>query len=62
MKKKERYLGNFKMEYLKLYYKFRAFIRYTKTAFYRPVYQKFLMCPLIKTLRQGFVSKTRPIF
>ena len=62
MKKKKRDLGNFKMEYLKLYYKFRTFIRYTKTAFYRPVYQKFLMCLLIKTLRQGFVSKTRPIF
>ena len=62
MRKKEKDLGNFKMKYLKLYYKFRAFIRYTKTAIYRPVYQKFLMCPLIKTLGQGFVSKMRPIF
>ena len=48
----------FKIEnrYLKHCYEFRAFIRCMKIAFYRPDYQKFLMCPLIKTLGRAFVS------
>ena len=43
--------------YLKLCYKFRAFIRCMKGTFYRPEYQTFLMCPLIIRLVQTFVSK-----
>ena len=52
-------MKNFKIEstYLKLCYKFRAFILCMKAAFYRPDYQKFLMCSLIKRLGQAFVSK-----
>ena len=41
----------------KLCYEFRISIRCIKTAFYRPNYQKFLMCPLIKKLGWAFVSK-----
>ena len=50
----------FKVEsiYLKLFYKLRGFIRCIKTAFYRPNYPKFLMCPFIKRLDRAFVSKT----
>ena len=60
--KKERYLismENFKIEsrYLRLCYAFMAFIRCMKAAFYRPDYQKFLMCPLIKRFGRVFVSK-----
>ena len=49
----------FKIEirYLKLCYKFKVFIRSMKAAFYTPDYQKFLMCPLIKSLGQAFVLK-----
>ena len=52
-------MKNFKIEssYLKLCYEFRAFILCMKAAFYRPDYQKFLMCLLIKRLGQAFVSK-----
>ena len=52
-------MENCKIEssYLKLYYELRAFIRYVKAAFYKPDYQKFLMCPLIKNLGRAFVSK-----
>ena len=31
-----------------------------KVAFYRPDYQKFLICPLIKGLGQAFVSNICP--
>ena len=31
-----------------------------KVAFYRPDYQKFLICPLIKGLSQAFVSNICP--
>ena len=43
-------MKNCKIEgkYLKFYYELRAVIRYIKTAFYRPDYQKLFMCPLIK--------------
>ena len=58
-------MENCKIEsrYLKLYYELRAFIRCVKAAFYRPDYQKFLMCSLIKNLGQAFVSKhaTKPL-
>ena len=52
-------MENFNIEsrHPKFYYKFRAFIRCRKIAFYRLDYQKFLMCPLIKRLGQGFVLK-----
>ena len=43
--------------HLKLCHKFRAFIRCMRVAFYRPDYQKLLICPLIKNLGQAFVSK-----
>ena len=41
----------------KLSYEFRAFIRCMKVTFYRPDYQKFLMCPLIERLGRPFVWK-----
>ena len=52
-------MENFKIEsrYLKLCNEFRAVIRCLKVAFYRPDYQKLLMCPLIKRLGLAFVSK-----
>ena len=52
-------MENFKIEsrYLKLCYEFKAFIRCMKGAFYRPDYQKFLMCPLLKRFGRAFVSK-----
>ena len=52
-------MENFTIEsrYLKLCNEFRAVIRYIKAAFYRPDYQKLLMCLLIKRLGQAFVSK-----
>ena len=52
-------MENFKIEsrYLKLCYEVRAFIRCMKAAFWRPYYQKILMCPLIKRLCQAIVSK-----
>ena len=52
-------MENFKIEsrYLKLCDVFRAVIRCMRAAFYRPDYQKFLMCPLIKRLGPAFVSK-----
>ena len=64
-KKKEKkekdinWMENFKIEsrYPKLCYEFRAFISCMKAAFYRPDYQKFLMCPSIKRLGQAFISK-----
>ena len=43
--------------YLRLCNKFRAVIRYMKAAFYRPDYQKLLICLLIKRLDLVFVSK-----
>ena len=52
-------MGNFTIEsrYLKSCNEFRAIIRCMKAAFYRPDYQKLLMCPLIKRLGGAFVSK-----
>ena len=52
-------MENFKIErkYLKLCYEFRGFIRCIKAAFYRPDFQQFLMCLLIKKLDRTFVSK-----
>ena len=52
-------MENFKIEscYLKLHNEFRAVIRCMKAAFYRPDYQKLLMCPLIKRLGRVFVLK-----
>ena len=52
-------MENFKIEirYLKLCNEFRAVIRRMKADFYRPDYPKLLMCPLIKRLGRGFVSK-----
>ena len=38
-------------------YEFRTFIRCMKAAFYRPDFQNFLMCPLIKRLGRALVSK-----
>ena len=50
-------MEDFKTEcrYLKLCCKFRVFIRCMDVAFYRQVFQKFLMCPLIKKTGQAFV-------
>ena len=42
---------------MKLCNEFRAIIKCMKAAFYRPDYQKFLMCPLIKRLGRAIVSK-----
>ena len=55
-------MENFKTEsrYVKLCDEFGAVIRCLKAAFYRPYYQKLLMCPLIKRLCQAFVSKHAP--
>ena len=51
------WMENFTIEsrYLKLINEFRAVVRCMKAAFYRPNYQKLLMCPLIKRLGQVFV-------
>ena len=58
-------MENFKIgsRYLKLCNEFRAVIICMKAAFYRPDYQKLLMCPLIKRLGQAFLSKhaTEPL-
>ena len=55
-------MENFTIEsmHLKLRNEFRAVIRCTKTAFYRPDYLKLLMCQLIKRLGRAFVSKHAP--
>ena len=52
-------MENFIIEsrYLKLCNEFKAVITCMKTAFYRPDYQKLLMCPMIKRPSQAFVSK-----
>ena len=52
-------MKNFEIETrcLKLCNKFRAVIRCMKAAFYRPDYQKLLICLLIKILDLVFVSK-----
>ena len=52
-------MENFTIEsrYLKLCNEFRAVIRCMKAAFYRPDYQKLLMCPFIKRFGWAFVSK-----
>ena len=52
-------MENFTIEsmHLKLRNEFRAVIRCTKAAFYRPDYLKLLMCQLIKRLGRAFVSK-----
>ena len=52
-------MENVKIEsrYVKLCNEFRAGIKCMKAAFYRPDYQKLLMCPLIKRLGRVFVSK-----
>ena len=66
--KRERDLNwveNVKIEsrYLKLCSECRAVIRCMKAAFYRPDYQKLLMCPLIRRLGREFISKhaTEPL-
>ena len=45
-------MENFTIEnrYLKLCNEFKTVIRFMKTVFYRPDYEKLLMCPLIKRL------------
>ena len=55
-------MENFKVEskYRKLCNEFRAIIRHMKTAFYRPDYQKLLMCPSIKRLGRVFASNMQP--
>ena len=52
-------MENFTIErrYLELCNKFRTVVRFMKAAFYRPDYQKLLMCPLIKRFGRAFVSK-----
>ena len=52
-------MEKFKIEsrYLKLCNEFTAVIRYMKAVFYRPDYQKLLMCPLIKRPGLAFVLK-----
>ena len=52
-------MENFKIESrdLKICNEFRAVIRCMMAAFYRPDYQKLLICPLIKRLDLAFVSK-----
>ena len=52
-------MENVKIEsrYVKLCNEFRAGIKCMKAAFYRPDYQKLLMCSLIKRLGRVFVSK-----
>ena len=45
------------MENLKLCINFRAVIRCMRAAFYKPDYQKLLICPLIKRIGQSFVLK-----
>ena len=52
-------MENSKIEsrYLMLCIDFRAINRCMKAAFYRPDYQKLIMCPFIKRLSQVFVSK-----
>ena len=52
-------MENVKIEsrYLKLCSECRAVIRCMKAAFYRPDYQKLLMCPLIRRLGREFISK-----
>ena len=65
--KKERdlnWMENFKIgsSYLKLCYKFKAPIRCMKATFYRPDYQKFLMCSLNQRLRRAFLSTPRRAF
>ena len=52
-------MENFTIEsrYLKFCNEFRTVIRCMNDAFYRPDYQKLLMCPLIKRFGQEFVSK-----
>ena len=52
-------MENFTIEsrYLKVCNKSRAVIRCMKAAFYRPDYQKLLLCPLIKRLSQAFASR-----
>ena len=54
---KEKNAGTSESRYLKLFNEFRAVVRCMKAAFYRPNYQKLLMCPLIKRLGQVFVLK-----
>ena len=58
-------MENFTIEsrYLNLCNQFRTAIRFLKGAFYRPDYQKLLMCPLIKRLGKTFISKhaTEPL-
>ena len=46
-----------KSMYLKLRNEFRAVVRCTNAAFYKPDYEKLLMCPLNKRLGRAFVSK-----
>ena len=52
-------MENFTTEsrYLKFCNEFRTVIRCMNDAFYRPDYQKLLMCPLIERFCQEFVSK-----
>ena len=52
-------MENFTTEsrYLEVLNEFRTIIRCMKAAFYRPDYQKLLMCLLIKRLGRAFISK-----
>ena len=52
-------MENFTIEsrYLEVLNEFRTIIRCIKAAFYRPDYQKLLMCLLIKRLGRAFISK-----
>ena len=45
------------MENLKIVSRYQSFVYESRHLFYRPDYQKFLMCPLIKRLERAFVSK-----
>ena len=51
-RKRFKLTGKFQVEtkYQKLCYEFRAFVRCIEAPFYRPDYQKFLICPFIKIL------------
>ena len=52
-------MENFTIEsrYLEVLNEFRTIIRCMKAAFYRPDYQRLLMCLLIKRLGRAFISK-----
>ena len=51
-------ISKLKADYLMICYEFRVFITCMKAFFYRPDFQKFLMCPLTKRIGQAFAFKT----